>query len=111
MDEGKCNKIEKKFSQRLEKLNDNIEGLIDGANLSDSSSINKICELDRIASSYLNELKNHKKGVIQSCRFYEVFHSIEQEFNHLQRRLYTNYQGILDNDKEKINNKVYAKEF
>ena len=111
MDEGKCNKIERKFSKKLEKLNDNIEGLIDGANLSDSYSINKICELDRIASSYLNELKNHKKGVVQSCRFYEVFHSIEQEVNHLQRRLYTNYQKILEYNKENINNKVYAKEF
>ncbi len=61
MDEGKCNQIERRFSKRLEKLNDNIEGLIDGANLSDSSSINKICELDRTASNYLNELRNHKK--------------------------------------------------
>ena len=111
MDEGKCNQIEKKFSKKLEKLNDNIEGLIDEINLSDSSSINKICELDRIASSYLNELKNYKRGVVQSCRFYEVFHSIEQEFNHSQKRLYTNYQEILDNNKEKINNKVYAKKF
>ena len=111
MDEGKCNRIEKKFSKKLERLNDNIEGLIDGANLSDSSSINKICELDRIASNYLNELKNHKKGVVQSCRFYEVFHSIEQEVTHLQRRLYTNYQKILEDNKENINNKVYAKEF
>ena len=111
MDEGKCNKIEREFSKKLESLNNNIEGLIDGANLSDSSSINKICELDRIASNYLNELKNHKKGVVQSCRFYEVFHSIEQEVNHLQRRLYTNYQKILEDNKENINNKVYAKEF
>ena len=111
MDEGKCNKIEKKFSEKLEILNNNIEGLIDGANLSDSSSINKICELDIITSNYLHELRNYKKGVVESCRFYEVFHSIEQEFNHLQRRLNTNYPEILENNNEKINNKVYAKEF
>ena len=111
MDEVKCSEIEKDLSKRLKKLNDNIEGLIDGANLSDDSSINKICRLDRTASNYLNELRNYKKGVIESCRFYEVFHTIEQEVNHLQRRLNTNYPEILENNNEKINNKVYAKEF
>ena len=43
MDAGKCNKIEREFSKKLERLNDNLEGLIDGANLSDSMSTKKIC--------------------------------------------------------------------
>ena len=95
MDEVNCNKIEKDLSKRLKRLNDNIEGLIDGANLSDYSSINKICELDRTASSYLNELNNHKKGVIKTSRFYEVFDTLHKEVNHIQRRLYTNYKEII----------------
>ena len=40
MDEGKCNKIEREFSKKLESLNNNIEGLIDGANLSVFKNIN-----------------------------------------------------------------------
>ena len=95
MDEGKCNQIEKDLSKRLKRLNDNIEGLIDGTNLSNDSSVNKIYELDRIACSYLKELNNHKKGVIESSRFYEVFDRLHKEVNHLQRRLYTNYKDII----------------
>ena len=95
MDESKCSKIEKDLSKRLKRLNDNIEGLIDGVNLSDNSSINKICELDRTASSYLNELNNHKKGVIKTSRFYEVFDTLHKEANYLQRRLYTNFKDII----------------
>ena len=111
MDEGKCNQIEKDLSKRLKRLNDNIEGLIDGANLSDDSSVNKIHELDRIARSYLNELNNHKKGVIESSRFYEVFNSLSQEVNHFRTSLNTNYQEILEDNNKKINNNVYIKEF
>ena len=95
MDEDQCSKIEKDLSKRLKKLNDNLERLIDGANLSDDSSINKICELDRIASSYLDELNNHKKGVIKTSIFYEVFDTLHKEVNHLQKRLYTNYKDII----------------
>ena len=95
MDEGKCNQIEKDLSKRLKRLNDNIEGLIDGANLSDDSSINKICELYGTSSSYLKELNNHKKGVIKTSIFYEVFDTLHKEANYLQRRLYTNFKDII----------------
>ena len=111
MDAGKCNRIEREFSKKLERYNDDLEGLIDGANLSDPMSTKKICKLDTTATNDIKEIESYKKGVNKNSNFYVIFDSLSQEFNHFQKRLYTNYQKILKNNKEKINNKVYAKEF
>ena len=91
MDSGKCNRIEKYFSKKLERLNNNLEGLIDGANLSDSMSTKKICKLDSTATNYLKEINSYKKGVAKTSNFYEIFDSLYQDFNHFQNKLYIYY--------------------
>ena len=95
MDYLKCNKLEKEFSKKLERLNDNLEGLIDGANLFEANSINKICKLDRTASEYLKQINNHMKGISKGSNFYGVFDSLNKEANYIQKRIYTNYKEIL----------------
>ena len=111
MDAGRCNRIEKDFSKKLERLNDNLEGLIEGANLSDSSSTKKICRLDTIATNYLKEIDSYKKGVTKNSNFYVIFDSLSQEFNHFQKRLYTNYKNILEKSKNIKNKEFYVQEF
>ncbi|MBW2985631.1 hypothetical protein KY313_03175 [Candidatus Woesearchaeota archaeon] len=95
MDHVRCKRIEKKISKILERLTNNLEGLIDGANLFDADSINKICELDRTASNSLKQIDNYMKGVSKNSKFYGIFNSLYREINHIQKRIDINYQDII----------------
>jgi hypothetical protein len=108
MDAGKCNRIEREFSKKLERYNDDLEGLIDGANLSDPMSTKKICKLDTTATNDIKEIESYKKGVNKNSNFYVIFDSLSQDFKHFQNRLYTNYKSTLEKSKNMKNKEFYV---